>query len=138
MSAYDRAYGLAEAIRDSDEYKEYIRHRDAIQASEGAMGLLRDFRRAEVQVQGARFLGQEPPAKAVTDLKRISDFIEMHRPIQDYLQAEYRYAVLVNDIQKILAEATEVWLDLGLDSDDQEGEDEEGKDKEEPDQKEQA
>ena len=130
MSVYDRAYGLAEAIRDSEEYKEYIRHRDAIQASEGAMGLLRDFRRAEVLVQGARLLGQEPPAKAIADLKRISDFVEMHRPIQEYLQAEYRFAMLVNDVQKILAEATEVWLDLGLDSDDVEGDDEEGKEQE--------
>lgn len=122
MSAYDRAYALAEAIRESEEYKEYIRRRDAIQASEGAMGLLRDFRRAEVQVQGARMLGQEPPAKAVADLKRITDFIEMHRPIQDYLQAEYRYAVFVADIQKILTEAIEVWLDLGLAPDDLEEE----------------
>lgn len=122
MSAYDRAYALAEAIRESEEYKEYIRRRDAIQASEGAMGLLRDFRRAEVQVQGARMLGQEPSAKAVADLKRITDFIEMHRPIQDYLQAEYRYAVFVADIQKILTEAIEVWLDLGLAPDDLEEE----------------
>ena len=124
MSAYDRAYALAEAIRESEEYREYIRQRDSIKTSEGAMGLLRDLRRAQIQVQGAQMLGQEPPAKAVADLKRIGDFVEMHRPIQDYLQAEYRFFVFVEDVQKILAQAIDVGLDLVLEAEDLGSEDE--------------
>jgi cell fate (sporulation/competence/biofilm development) regulator YlbF (YheA/YmcA/DUF963 family) len=123
MSVHDRAYALAGVIKESDEYREYVARRDAIKESEGALGLLRDYRRAEFKVRGAQLLGQEPPDGAVADLTRIGGFIEMHRPLQEFLQAEYRYAVLIADIQKIIGEAVDVWLDLDITPDEPSTED---------------
>lgn len=109
MSVYDQAYGLARILRECDEYRDYDRARKAISSDSTARSILKDYRKRQLEVQAARFTGKEPPGESVKDLQRLSEIIDMHKPINDFLRAENRLLTLIADIQKILGEALDLW-----------------------------
>ncbi|MGE5486069.1 MAG: YlbF family regulator [Ignavibacteriales bacterium] len=109
MSVYDRAHELARMLRESGEYQEYTRARQAIGTESTARSILIDYRKNQIQIQAARLAGKEPPGQAVKELERLGGIIDMHKPISDFLRAENRLLTLLADIQKILGQSLDLW-----------------------------
>ena len=106
MNTYDYAHSMARAIRHSTEYREYREALSKLEADKPAHEMLLDFRREQLELEKAKLTGEEPGGRE-EKLKKMYEIIRLNLLITDFLAKEYRFARMIGDIQKILAEATE-------------------------------
>ncbi len=105
MAVYDKAYELARELKESPEYKEYQKAKQAIQENESAMSILKKYRQQQFLIQTAAMTGKEPDEEIQSEFSKTQDLINMHGTIQRFIQAEERILVTIADIQKILNDA---------------------------------
>ena len=71
--------------------------------------MLHDFQAKQFEIQTLQMLGQEVSLEKKEEFEKMSEVLQFHPTVQDYLQAEYRMIKIMGDIQKIITDA------LGLD-----------------------
>ncbi|MGI6627638.1 MAG: YlbF family regulator [Bacillota bacterium] len=102
MAVYDKAYELARELKESPEYKEYQKAKQAIQENESAISILKKYRQQQFMIQTAALTGKEPDEQAQSEFGETQELVNMHGPIQRFLRAEERILITLADIQKIL------------------------------------
>ncbi|HHY12561.1 MAG TPA: hypothetical protein GX529_08010 [Firmicutes bacterium] len=105
MAVYDKAYELARELKESSEYKEYQKAKHALQESESALSILKQYRQQQFLIQTAAITGKDPDEDIQSEFAKTQEVVNMHGPIQRFLQAEERILVTMADIQKILNDA---------------------------------
>ncbi len=58
MNVHDEAHNLARAIRESHEYKEYVRMKEAASQNEELAAMLNDFQAKQFELQAKQMLGR--------------------------------------------------------------------------------
>lgn len=114
MNPYDAAHTLAKAIRESNEMKELRKAREALKADESAKKMLVDFRNEQVKMQEQRLQGIEVAKESEEKLVKLYEVVNLNLLVKSYLEAEYKTLRLMEDIQKIIAEATRELVDKDL------------------------
>lgn len=125
MNPYDAAHRLAKDLRESPEYKEMKAAQKALKEEDSARKMLLDFRGKQLELQKQKLSGLEVSREQEEKMEKLLEVVSMNLTIKRFLQAEYKVAVLLQDIQKIIGEATDELFDqelMGLadDNDDQE------------------
>ncbi|PKM83864.1 MAG: hypothetical protein CVU88_00785 [Firmicutes bacterium HGW-Firmicutes-13] len=105
MKVYDQAHALAKALKDSDEYKNFIEAKDKLEEDEKAKEMFLDFRKYEFEFQKEKFEGKKPDEEKIERLKNMYEVVNMNLVIKHYLAAEYRFGKMMGDISKILGDA---------------------------------
>ncbi|HHY05669.1 MAG TPA: YlbF family regulator [Clostridia bacterium] len=106
---YDQAHKLARAIRASSEYRDLKAAQKQLEKNEESQKVLHDFQAKQFEIQTLQMLGQEVSLEKKEEFEKMSEVLQFHPTVQDYLQAEYRMIKIMGDIQKIITDA------LGLD-----------------------
>ncbi len=114
MNPYDAAHTLAKAIRESNELKELKAAREALKADETAKNMLKDFRKEQIDLQHKKMTGLEIPKESEEKLARLFEVVNMNNLVKRYMDAEYRIAIMMDDVQKIISEATAEIIDSDL------------------------
>jgi len=117
MNAYDAAHALARALRESAELKNFQEAQALLKNDPSAREMLMDFRKQQLNLQRQKLAGLEIAPEQEDKLEKLSQIIHMNLTIKRFLEAEYRVGVLLQDIQRIIAEATGSLFDpelLGL------------------------
>lgn len=107
MAVYNRAHELARALQESEEYREYRERR--AQLDDTARRMLRDYHVYQARVHAAHLGGQEVPGETVQQGERLRALIGMHKPLLEFMALENRLLTMIGDVQKILAEAVQLW-----------------------------
>lgn len=110
MNPYDHAYELARALKQSAEYRDLQKARERMEADSKNKEMLVELRRGQWEVEAERAMGKEVDEAKVKRLQQLAELVELNPTLKDYLQAEYRFARMMTDIQKILAEALGDWF----------------------------
>ncbi len=121
MNPYDAAHALAKALSESNDLKELKDAQAALKADQSAREMLIDFRTEQLNLQRQQLSGIEVSSEQEQKLEKLFEVINMNKTIKNFLQAEYRVAVLMQDIYKIIGEATGDIIDedlMGLPKDD--------------------
>lgn len=105
MAVYDKTYELARELKESPEYKEYQKAKHAILENESAISILKNYRQQQFMIQTAALTGKEIDEEIQSEFSKTQEIVNMHGPIQRFLQAEERILVTIADIQKILNDA---------------------------------
>ncbi len=130
MNPYDAAHALAKALRESNDLKELKETQSALKTDQSARNMLIDFRTEQLNLQKQKLSGIEVSPEQEQKLEKLFEVINMNKTIKEFLQAEYRAAVLMQDIYKIIGEATGEMIDedlIGLPKEDDENEIDGGK-----------
>ena len=104
MNVYDSAHDLARAIKDSQEYKNYMTLKDEVSQIEGINEMLVDFQQKQFQIQAMQFSGQESNMDLMEQLQSLYQIIARDPKAMEYLQAEMIFSKLVADVYGILGE----------------------------------
>lgn len=112
MKVYDKAYELKKALMESQEIKDYRESLERVKANPTNKRMLDDFRKKQIELQAEQFSGNEPNKDKVEQLEKLYSVISLNSDIRKFLQCEYRFSVLMNDISKIISEAVD--MDLGF------------------------
>lgn len=105
MAVYDKAHELAHQLKESEEYKEYQKAKQAILENEAAKDILKKYRAAQLKMQSSYLTGKTPDEELKTEMEKIQDVVSMHGQVQRFIKAEERIIVVLTDIQKILSDA---------------------------------
>lgn len=107
MSVHDSAHELARALGSSDEYQSFVKIKQQIKQDESNTKMLADFQMKQFEVQQYQLMGQEVSADKQQELERMYSLLSLNPTIKEYLEAEFRFNRLINDVQKILADAVQ-------------------------------
>lgn len=110
MKPINLAKELAEALRESEEYREYQEAKKKVDEHEAAKIMLEDFRKKQLELEKKRLAGEEIPQAEMEKIKKLSEIITYNPYLRDYLLAEVKLQQLMMEIQKIIASG--IGLDL--------------------------
>ena len=103
---------LADALKETDDYREYQELRGIVLADEASAALLRRYQSAQTALQLDALAGKEPSPEDVTAFEGLSAMLYANPDTADYLLLQMRMQQLVADIMKQLTAAAQ--LDMTL------------------------
>jgi cell fate (sporulation/competence/biofilm development) regulator YlbF (YheA/YmcA/DUF963 family) len=109
MNVYDLAHNLARGLNTSPEYKNYQEALSKIKGDKEKENLLADFRKKQMEIQALQLMGKEVPKEKMDELHKAMEILSFHPVIKEYLEAEFRLGRVLSDVQKIIADAVELW-----------------------------
>lgn len=112
VNVYDKANELAAIIKQSDEYKEYVKVKDEVYENEQNKRMIKDYKKLQFEAQAAYMTGQEPKAELLDKIKKMGEVLQFNPKITEFFTAEYRFNSLVSDIYKIIGEACDVGANM--------------------------
>lgn len=112
MNPYDQAHQLANALRESEEYKEYIRLRDIAYENDANRALLDEYKRLQFRVQTRMASGERAEEENMQRLNQLGVLLQFNPDASAYLLAEFRFQRMLSDIFKILGSVAGIDLDM--------------------------
>ena len=73
MNVYDQAHALARSLKESDEYREYMRLKDLAYADETNKALLDEYKRLQYQMQLCLAQGERMEEESLHIYKILAD-----------------------------------------------------------------
>ena len=113
MNVYDYAHALSRAIRASSEYRDFKKALENLEKDSAAKEMLSDFRKNQWELQQKKLSGQEISPEEEQRLSSAWEIIRLNMVVKEYLETEYRFSVMLADIQKIIGEPLEEAAVLG-------------------------
>lgn len=110
MNVYDQAHALAGALKQSEEYQVLQAARERLENDHKNKEMLVDLRRGQWELEADRVLGKEIDEQKEKRLEQLTELVNLNPTLRDYLAAEFRFARLMTDIQKILTDALTDWF----------------------------
>lgn len=104
MNVHDEAHNLARAIKESQEYKEYVRLKEAASLNPELSAMLNDFQAKQFEIQAKQMLGEELGEELMEQVQSLSQIIMKDPLAFEYMQAMQRFSLLVNDVYTILGD----------------------------------
>ncbi len=104
MNVHDEAHNLARAIKESPEYKQYIELKESASQNEEISAIINDFRARQIEMQTKQMMGEELGSDLMEQVQSLSQIIMKDPLAMQYVQAEARFTLLVNDVFGILGE----------------------------------
>ncbi|OPH46819.1 hypothetical protein BC351_12830 [Paenibacillus ferrarius] len=104
MNVHDKAYELAKAIKDSNEYKDMLESRAQIEQDPSSQSLLADFRQRQGELQQKIGMDGMPPQEDMEQLQKLYEVLALNPRINQLFDVERRLSVVLEDVQRIIAE----------------------------------
>lgn len=104
MNVHDEAHNLARAIKESTEYKEYAELKAAASQNEELAAMLNDFQAKQFEIQAKQMMGEELGPDMMEQIQSLYQILMRDPLASQYVQAEMRFSLLVNDVYTILGE----------------------------------
>ncbi len=108
MNVYDAAHGLADAIKASEEYKQFRAAKERVDQNPELSAMLRDFENRQFQEQAKQMSGQDTDQAAMAKIQELSQILMRDPEAALYLQAAMRFSLMISDVYKIVGEAVDV------------------------------
>ncbi|WP_168188602.1 YlbF family regulator [Thermoflavimicrobium daqui] len=111
QNAYDLAHQLARTIRKSNVYQEWKEAYQEVEDNPKYKEMISTFRKTQVEMQQLLLEGKQPSEEQQEQMKKLSMAIQGVPAIIKCLQAEERFGILMNDLQKIIYEPAKELFD---------------------------
>ncbi len=105
MNVYNEAHNLAKAIKECDEFKQYIALKNEINANEELASAISDFQQKQMEFQLSQMTGNEQDTDGMAKIQELYAILMRDPKAAEYLQAEMRFSMMMNDVYKILGDA---------------------------------
>lgn len=105
MNVYDTAHNLANAIKESQEYKDYAALKEKIDANPELSSMMKDFESKQLDLQTRQMVGEEVTEDAQKTVQELYAIVMKDPSAAAYLQAQMRFSIMMNDVYKILGDA---------------------------------
>lgn len=103
MSVYDTATKLASEIKSSKEYIEFVENMKNIKRDKNNEYLLSEYKKTQYNLQYATMNNKKIDKKSLKRMEEIQNKIRNNEKIYDYLLAEQKFNLMMDNINKIIA-----------------------------------
>lgn len=104
MNVYDAARNLANAIKESEELKQYDEMKATVSQNQELTEMINDFQGKQMELQTKQMMGQAPDGDFMTQVQQLYGIMMADPLAAQYLQSELRFSLMMNDVYKILGE----------------------------------
>ena len=105
MNVYDEAHGLARALKESNEFKEFDRMRKEVEQDPDVSKMIGELQTLQIQLQTAQMTGNQPDADTVSRMQSLSTMLATKPLAAKFMQTEAAFSVMMNDVFRIIGEA---------------------------------
>lgn len=105
---------LVDAIKETEEYKEYKRLKDIVYQDATNKSLLDEYKRLQYRMQASMATGQQLDTSSddFQRMQKILQVLQFNSDCSNFLLAEIRYQQLISEVYKNLTEISGFDLDL--------------------------
>ncbi|HSQ88273.1 YlbF family regulator [Romboutsia sp.] len=107
MAVNDTAMKLANEIKNSKEYKQFRKYMKEVKNDKECEKLLKDYRDIQLQMQSYAMRNQQIDKKTMNKIEGIQKKVTSNKRLCDYLNSEQRFTLMMDNINKILAQAVQ-------------------------------
>ncbi|MEF9991958.1 MAG: YlbF family regulator [Romboutsia sp.] len=107
MGVYETATKLASEIKISKEYKSFKKSMDEVQKDKSSEELLKTYRSIQIEIQNYMVKNQQIDKKNQRRIEGIQQRVSNNKIVSNYLINEQKLNRLMENINKILAQAIE-------------------------------
>ncbi|MDR1247331.1 MAG: YlbF family regulator [Clostridiales Family XIII bacterium] len=104
MTIHDQAHALARSIKESDEYRQYTVARESAAQNPELAAMINDFRAKQFDLQRKQLAGETLAEDVMAQAQSLYQILMRDPVAAEYVQAEMRFTLMVNDIYSILGE----------------------------------
>ncbi len=115
MSVQDLSYQLAQALKESPEYLQFLAAKKKAQADAANSRMLKNFQLKQWEIQHAQLLEQDVDEEKQQELEQLYSLLSLNTSTREYLEAEFQISRLINDVQTIIGEAIKDAMPIGFD-----------------------
>ena len=105
MNVYDTVNKLAQEIKDSEEYKNYKKYKELVKSNSEIEEKIKKFETLRYEVQIAAMQGADTNKDKETELQEVYTELLSKENVKEYFDAEFKFNVLIADVNKIIGEA---------------------------------
>lgn len=105
MNVYDTANKLAYELKNSEEYKNYKRAKDAVMQNPEMKAKIEEFEKIRYEAQVLTIKSGEADTEKMQKLQELYGILIDNKEIKEYFDLEVKFNVMVADVNKIIAEA---------------------------------
>lgn len=105
MNVYNEAHNLAHAIKECEEFKTYDSLKKKIDENPELSKVIADFQMMQMQVQFKQMSGEESDQEMMSKVQELYGILLRDPIAAEYMQAEMRFSLMMNDVYKILGDA---------------------------------
>ncbi|MEK5508716.1 YlbF family regulator [Paenibacillus sp. FSL P4-0113] len=105
MNIYDKTHDLAKALKESKEVEEITSAMKLIETDPEAKKMLDDFRERQMEVQQRMMSGDMPAQEEMEKMEKLFEVLSLNLNIRRLFDAERRLSVIIEDVNKIIADS---------------------------------
>jgi len=105
MNVYDKAYELADALKEGDEAKALKAALQAVEADPDAKRMMDDFRERQAELQQQIMSGEEPSPGEMEKMNKLYEVISLNPHVSRLFEAERRFSVIFDDVNRIMSDS---------------------------------
>lgn len=110
-NVYDQARELARSLKETEEYREYVRLKDVAYEDSTNRSLLDEYKRMQYRMQMAIAGGKPVEEEEMQKMQRIASLLQFNPDASAYMLAEFRFQRMLSEIFRILGETAGIDLD---------------------------
>lgn len=112
MNVYDEANSLAKALKESNEYKNFLTAKEKLEKDPIKFDMAKDYMKKQMEAQSMQMMGQELTEEQINTYNTLATTIMGIPEIAEFFQTQMYFSVIFQDITDIIAKAVD--LDMGL------------------------
>ena len=105
MNPYDKCHELARAIRESKEYIEYKEVKEEVSKVPDLKSKIDEFEKIGYEEQLLALQGEKQNEEKKKKLQELYNILAQNEKVKDYFDKEFRFNLLIADINKIIGES---------------------------------
>lgn len=107
MGVYDTATKLASEIKNSKEYKAFMKSMKEIKNDKNSENLLKLYRSVQMEAQADMMKNQELGNQTKKKLDNVQKKVMNNKKLSNYLKNEQNFTLLMNNINNIIGKTVE-------------------------------
>ena len=106
---YDKARELTIAIKESQEYLDYLEAKERASQNPELVAALNDYQERQFELQKRMVLGEDlDQQNMMQQMQELYQVLARDPAAATYLHAQMRFTMMVNDVYKVLADIIKV------------------------------
>ena len=111
MNVYDTVNKLAQEIKNSDEFKNYVKYKELFKSNSEVSEKIKKFQALRYEIQISAMQGIEINKDKEKELQEIYTELLAKENVKEYFDAEFKFNILLADVNKIIGDAVKEVLE---------------------------
>lgn len=104
MNFYDKVHEMVRALKDTDEYKEYLKLKKTVSENTERKGMLKEFKEKQREAQMLYINSGKPNEETQKTLENLYSLLIQDDNVRKMFECEMKLDIMLADMQKIVAE----------------------------------